>query len=83
MQWTVRNTTTSTVSTTLLLLSTYNSHYNQVDIFTCLYYLMLFIFYNYNLHFIFQYILLINKCKRHLAILRHCQLYIKALLVTA
>ena len=32
------------------------------------------------LHFIFSYTVLINKCKRHLVILSHCQLYIKALL---
>jgi len=42
---------------------------------------MLFIFYNYILHFIFSYTpLLINKFKRHFVTLRHCQLYIKAVL---
>jgi len=38
---------------------------------------MLFIFYNYILHFIFQYITLI---KQNHVILMHCQLYIKVLL---
>jgi hypothetical protein len=41
---------------------------------------MLFVFYNYILHFILQYIISINKCKLYLVILRRYQLYIKALL---
>ena len=38
------------------------------------------LFYIYILHFILQYIILIKKYKRDLAILRQCQLYIKATL---
>jgi len=41
-----------------------------------LYFILIF----YMLHFIFQYIILIKKYKRDLVIIKHCQLYIKALL---
>jgi hypothetical protein len=49
---------------------TQDSHHNEVIIYMSL------LSYA-NLHFTFQYIVSINKCKWDLIILRHCQLYIK------
>jgi len=51
--------------------------YNQVYILHVS--IILFIFYIYILHFIFQYVISIKKYKQDLVILRRCQLYIKAL----